>query len=57
MSRGALQRLIEKFLAEGGAIKRVPDQEVAIDWSARRFDPRIGVPRFGAPKQRDRRAA
>lgn len=58
MKRGELQKLIEDFTAKGGAIARVPEEEVAIDWSARRFDARIGVPRFGVPKQRrERRAA
>lgn len=54
MKRGELQKLIEEFTAKGGAIARVPEQAVAIDWSAQRF---VGVPRFGVPKQRDRRAA
>lgn len=37
MKRGELQKLIEEFTAEGGAIARMPEKAVSVDWSDGRF--------------------
>lgn len=37
MERGALQKLIEEFTAKGGAIARMPETAVSVDWSDGRF--------------------
>lgn len=37
MKRGDLQKLTEEFAAKGGAIARVPETAVSVDWSEGRL--------------------